>query len=110
MGSKPRYDWNLAAELYDKRLNDREIAEKLGCTDAGVYVWRKRNNLPRIGKAGPKGLTTKDFHNPPPPLTCSFCPCKCDGMMFWYKSRKDRNNLSYWRRWRCCEPCRRARY
>lgn len=33
-------------KLYNKGLNDREIAEKTGVNSSSIYKWRKRNNLP----------------------------------------------------------------
>jgi len=40
---------DMAMELYQKGLNDREIGEKLGRHGSSVALWRKKNNLPAIG-------------------------------------------------------------
>lgn len=36
------------AELYERRLSDKQIAEKLGCTPQTVFRWRKRNGKPLL--------------------------------------------------------------
>lgn len=39
-------------ELYDKGLNDREIAERIGVHQTTITAWRHRNNLPPNQKRG----------------------------------------------------------
>lgn len=42
----------LRLELYRQGYSDREIAEKVGITQQGVYRWRVRNDLPANKKQG----------------------------------------------------------
>ena len=41
-----KYDPEQMRHLYDEGLNDREIAEKMGCTNTTVLTFRQKNNLP----------------------------------------------------------------
>lgn len=43
---RQRLNQQEAQMLYDKGMNDYEIAEKLGASPGGVYAWRYRNGLP----------------------------------------------------------------
>lgn len=43
---RKRMNQQEARILYDKGMNDREIAERLGASPSGVYAWRYRNGLP----------------------------------------------------------------
>lgn len=51
--TKPRRKKQKAVELeakmlklYNEGLNDRQISEKVGCTESGVWHWRRRTGLP----------------------------------------------------------------
>lgn len=41
------------AELYEKKLSDKQIAEKLGCAPETVFRWRKRNGKPVLRYTSP---------------------------------------------------------
>lgn len=41
-----KFNWELARELYDKGLTDRQIAAVLGCSHARVAHWRAALSLP----------------------------------------------------------------
>lgn len=43
---RKRLNQQEARMLYDKGMNDHEIAERLGASPGGVYAWRYRNGLP----------------------------------------------------------------
>lgn len=38
-------DWDYVRELYERGLNDREIADEVNVTDNVIYKWRKRHSL-----------------------------------------------------------------
>lgn len=41
-------------ELYNQGFNDRQIGEKVGLVQNGIYNWRKRNDLPANNSLGEK--------------------------------------------------------
>lgn len=43
---------NKKWELYEKGLNDAEIAAEIGLRSAAIFYWRKRRDLPPNGKRG----------------------------------------------------------
>lgn len=51
-GRQSKFDWHKGRELYDAGKTDREIAAALGCSQNGVWDWRKRNGLPANGERG----------------------------------------------------------
>ena len=46
---KLRYDEDKLLTMYDKGMNDAEIARELGCAKDTVFRWRKRMELPPNG-------------------------------------------------------------
>ena len=49
---RTKCDWDRAAELHAAGKNDCQIARELGCADASVRQWRKRNDLPANAERG----------------------------------------------------------
>lgn len=47
-----RLDQRTAWELYDRGMNDHEIADKLEASSSAVYHWRYRNGLPANTSTG----------------------------------------------------------
>ncbi|SRR6266487_2931150 len=39
-----KIDYDLVAQLHDNGFNDTEIAEKVGCSNSSVSIWRRKNN------------------------------------------------------------------
>jgi len=54
MSAKIAIDENKLRELHAQGLSDREIAEKFGCSAAGVLYARRKLGLAAIGKRGPR--------------------------------------------------------
>ena len=48
--SKEQRRYNVMQKLYDQGLNDRQIADKIGCHYKTVANWRARNKLPPANK------------------------------------------------------------
>ena len=49
---KSSFSWEWARDLYLAGLNDREIAEKLGCCVSSVWRWRTKYELFQNGTVG----------------------------------------------------------
>jgi transposase len=43
-------DYHLVSELYKIGLNDREIGERVGCSDSNIQLWRSKNGLRPNGR------------------------------------------------------------
>ena len=54
-GTRDKFDWELARELYRRGMSDAQIAYELGCSMPSVRRWRTRYELlPNAGKKGGK--------------------------------------------------------
>ena len=52
--ARSSFPWEWARDLYLAGLNDREIAEKLGCCVSSVWRWRNKYELFPNGNVGTK--------------------------------------------------------
>lgn len=43
---KTKYSREQLRELWERGLNDREIAEEMGCAERTISTWRRREGLP----------------------------------------------------------------
>ena len=43
----PKYDYELFQNLYDKKLNDQQVALQANCPASAVFKWRKKLGLPK---------------------------------------------------------------
>ncbi len=56
--------YNVMQKLYDQGLNDRQIAEKIGCSFKTVANWRSRNKLLPLSKGGRPRKEYKNGNQP----------------------------------------------